>query len=268
MRYSASERAEIIRLVEPSHLPAKRTLDKLGIPRATFYRWCDRYGEGGVERWPASFSTRPGLKSRPGRCARPDHRPCAGASGAIAARAGCALHRRDEVLCLGSFGLPAAEGTRPHHRPAYVVIKAANEFKDKTTAINQLWQTDFTYLKITGWGWYFLSTVLDDFSRYIVAWRLGPALCASDVTATLDQALAASGLDHTTVTQRPRLLSDNGSSYVAGDLGKWLEAKGMQHVRGAHKIHRPRERSSDGTRPEEPHSARQLLPAWRSRTAN
>ena len=76
-----------------------------------------------------------------------------------------------------------------------MVIKAANEFKDKTTAINQLWQTDFTYLKITGWGWYYLSTVLDDFSRYIVAWRLGPTMCASDVTATLDQALAASGLD-------------------------------------------------------------------------
>ena len=47
-------------------------------------------------------------------------------------------------------------------------------------------KTDFTYLKITGWGWYFLSTVLDDFSRYIVAWRLGPTMCASDVTATLD----------------------------------------------------------------------------------
>src|SRR3954447_25524751 len=73
--------------------------------------------------------------------------------------------------------------------PAYVVIKAANEFKDKTTAINQLWQTEFTYL----WGWYYLSTVLDDFSRYIVAWRLGPTMCASDVTATLDQALTASG---------------------------------------------------------------------------
>jgi putative transposase len=117
--------------------------------------------------------------------------------------------------------------------PAYVVIKAANEFKDKTTAINQLWQTDFTYLKITGWGWYYLSTVLDDFSRYIVAWRLGPTMCASDVTATLDQALAASGLDHITVVHRPRLLSDNGASYLADDLARWLEGKGMQHVRGA-----------------------------------
>lgn len=117
--------------------------------------------------------------------------------------------------------------------PAYVVIKAADEFKHKTTAINQLWQTDFTYLKITGWGWYCLSTVLDDFSRYIVAWRLGPTMCASDVTATLDQALAASGLDHVAVMQRPRLLSDNGSSYVADDLATWLKRKDMRHVRGA-----------------------------------
>jgi RNA-directed DNA polymerase len=74
------------------------------------------------------------------------------------------------------------------------VIKAANEFKHKTTAINQLWQSDFTYLKITGWGWYYLSTVLDDFSRYIVAWKLCATMCAGDVTATLDLALSASGL--------------------------------------------------------------------------
>jgi len=77
------------------------------------------------------------------------------------------------------------------------------------------------------------STVLDDFSRFIVAWRLGPTMCASDVTATLDQALAASGLDRVNVAHRPRLLSDNGASYVAGDLANWLEEKGMQHVRGA-----------------------------------
>jgi putative transposase len=49
--------------------------------------------------------------------------------------------------------------------PAFIVIKAADEFTDKTSAPNQLWQTDFTYLKIIGWGWYYLSTILDDFSR-------------------------------------------------------------------------------------------------------
>jgi transposase InsO family protein len=117
--------------------------------------------------------------------------------------------------------------------PAYIVIKAASEFKDKTTAPNQLWQTDFTYLKITGWGWYYLSTVLDDFSRYIVAWKLCATMRADDVTATLDLALAAAGLDQITVAHRPRLLSDNGSSYISAELATWLDGKGMRHIRGA-----------------------------------
>ena len=52
MRYPASEKLEIIRLVERSHLPVRRTLDKLGIPATTFYRWYDRYrafGQAGLE---------------------------------------------------------------------------------------------------------------------------------------------------------------------------------------------------------------------------
>ena len=117
--------------------------------------------------------------------------------------------------------------------PAYFVIKAAEEFKDKTTAPNQLWQTDFTYLKVTAWGWYYLSTVLDDFLRFIVAWKLCATMKAEDVTATPDLALTASGLDQVTVVRRPRLLSDNGSSYVASDLAEWLQKKKMEHVRGA-----------------------------------
>ena len=117
--------------------------------------------------------------------------------------------------------------------PAYIVMKAADEFSDKTTAPNQLWQTDFTYLKVIGWGWFYLSSVLDDFSRYIIAWKLCTTMKAEDVTATLDLALQASGLDQATVAHRPRLLSDNGSSYVSADLAKWLDRRDMDHVRGA-----------------------------------
>jgi putative transposase len=91
------------------------------------------------------------------------------------------------------------------------VTRHVDEFRDKTTAPSQLWQTDFTYLKIVGWGWYYLSTVLDDFSRFIVAWKLCATMRADYVTATLDLALADSGLDHLTVVHRPRLLSDNGA---------------------------------------------------------
>ena len=117
--------------------------------------------------------------------------------------------------------------------PAFIVMKAADEFKHKTTAPNQLWQTDFTYLKVTGWGWFYLSTILDDFSRYIIAWKLCTTMRTEDVTDTLGLALQASGLDQATVMHRPRLLSDNGSSYVSSDLAEWLEGQNMQHTRGA-----------------------------------
>ena len=132
--------------------------------------------------------------------------------------------------------------------PAFIVIKAADEFKDKTTAPNQLWQTDFTYLKVIGWGWFYLSTILDDFSRYIIAWKLCTTMRAEDVTDTLELALAASGCDQrasctshgcsaTTARATSRAILANGSKTPA-----W----GMSAARPI--IRRPRARSSAGTR--------------------
>jgi len=234
MRYSAHDKTEIIRLVEQSHLPTRRTLWKLGIPRSSFYRWYDRYQRGGPE----------GLADRPSRPDRVWNRIPEAIRSQIVDLAldqpelsprELAVRFTDETEYFVSeasvYRLLKAHDLITS--PAYIVIKAAEEFKDKTTAPNQLWQTDFTYLKITGWGWYYLSTVLDDFSRFIVAWKLCATMKAKDVTATLDLALATSGLDQMTVVHRPRLLSDNGASYVAEDLAQWLDRQEMEHVRGA-----------------------------------
>jgi putative transposase len=234
MRYTASEKLEIIRLVEQSHLSLRRTLGQIGIPRATFYRWYDLYQTGG----PDALEDR---SSRPGRVWNriPDD-------------------IRDRILQLAldeadlsprelavrftdtqSYFVSEASVYRllkAHNlitSPAFVVMKAADEFKDKTTAPNQLWQTDFTYLKVIGWGWFYLSTILDDFARYIIAWKLCTTMRAEDVTDTLELALKASGLEQATVAVRPRLLSDNGSSYISGDLARWLDDQDMQHIRGA-----------------------------------
>ncbi len=117
--------------------------------------------------------------------------------------------------------------------PAFIVVTAADAFKDKTTAPNQLWQTDFTCLKVIGWAWFYLSTILDGFSRYIISWKLCTTMKAEDVTDTLELALTASGCESAQVPHRPRLLSDNGASYVAGDLAEWLEDRGIKHIRGA-----------------------------------
>ncbi len=84
-----------------------------------------------------------------------------------------------------------------------------------------------------GWGWLYLSTVLDDFSRHIIAWKLCTTMATRDVSDTLEMALTASGCSQVRVRHRPRLLSDNGPCYIAGDLAKWLADNAMDHVRGA-----------------------------------
>ena len=234
MRYPASEKLEIIRLVEQSHLPTKRTLDKLGIPKTTFYRWYDRYLAGGPE---ALEDRRPSPSRVWNRIPEP-------------------VRERIKTLALKESELSPRElavrftDTEKYFvsessvyrvlksydlitSPAYVVLSAADEFKDKTTRPNELWQTDFTYLKVIGWGWFYLSTILDDYSRYIIAWKLCTNMRAEDVTDTLDLALQASGCDRATVLHKPRLLSDNGSSYISGELADWLEDQQMDHVRGA-----------------------------------
>jgi putative transposase len=233
MRYSASEKLEIIRTVETSALPVRKTLAHIGIPKSTFYAWADRYAGGGLDalddhrpkprrvwnRIPDDVRERivslaldePDLSAREIAVAFTDR-------------------ERSFVSEASVYRLLKARGLVTS--PAFIVMKAADKFANPTTAINQLWQTDFTYLKVTGWGWFYLSTVLDDFSRYIVAWKLCTTMGADDVTDTLGLALEASDLLDALPQHRPRLLSDNGPSYVAGDLSDWLESQGMKHTRG------------------------------------
>ncbi len=234
MRYPATEKLEIIRIVEQSHLPAKRTLDQLGIARRTFYRWYDRYREGGPEA----------LEDRPSRPGRVWNRIRADIQHQIVEMAlehselsprELAVRFTDEKRYFVSEAT-AYRLLKAHDlitSPAFVVIKAADAFHHKTTRPNEMWQTDFTYFKIIGWGWMYLSTVLDDFSRYIIAWKLCTTMRAEDVTATLELALQASGCDGVAVLHKPKLLSDNGPSYIAAELAEWIQANGMSHRRSA-----------------------------------
>jgi len=234
MRYPASEKLEIIRLVEQSHLPTRQTLDRLGIPRRTFYRWYDRFSNGGPEALEDRSSAPSRVWNRIPSDIHDQIIEMALEHSELSPRE-LAVRFTDEK----SYFISEASVYRllkAHDvitSPAHVVIKAANEFHTRTSRPNQMWQTDFTYFKIIGWGWMYLSTVLDDYSRYIIAWKLCSTMRAQDVTDTLDMALAASGCDQAHVLHRPRLLSDNGPSYIAQDLADYIHANGMDHVRGA-----------------------------------
>ncbi len=264
MRYPASEKLEIIRLVEESALPVRRTLDKIGIPPATFYRWYDLYQAGGLE---ALNDQRP----KPDRVWNRIPDDVRERIIRLALDEPALSPRELAVRFTDTKGYFVSEASvyrllKAHDliaSPAFIVMKAADEFKDKTTAPNQLWQTDFTYLKVIGWGWFYLSTVLDDFSRYIIAWKLCTTMKAEDVTATLEMALDAAGLDKARVLHRPRLLSDNGSSYISDDLAKWLRVTTWTMSVGLLPPDDPGQDRALAPDPEEPHPARELLPARR-----
>jgi putative transposase len=117
--------------------------------------------------------------------------------------------------------------------PAFEVITARDKFENPTTQVNEMWQTDFTQFLVVGWGWYYLSTVLDDFSRYILAFKLSPTMNATDVEDTLKLALSKTGIEQVKVYHRPRLLSDNGSAYHSKQLEKFLKSWHIEHIHGA-----------------------------------
>lgn len=234
MRHSAAEKRELIHLVEQSALPVQQTLKELEVPRSTFYRWYQRYrvkGESGL------VDQRPGRRQVWNRIpeavqtqivelalAKPEH-SARQLAWRFTDQQGYFISESSVFRVLKRFDLIES--------PAFQVLTAADHFAQPTRRVNELWQTDFTYFKVQGWGWYYLSSVLDDYSRYILAWRLCTGMAATDVQDTLQQALATAQLDHIRVRHRPRLLSDNGPCYLSQELQQFLDRQHMDHTRGA-----------------------------------
>jgi putative transposase len=231
---TAAEKREAIRLVEESDLSARQTLREIQISRATFYRWYRRYREDGTDGLQARPSaTRrywnripPAIRQRVVdlALAAPERTPRE-LAWQFTDREGHFLSESSVYRILKAYDLITS--------PAFVVMIAGKTFQQPTHRPNELWQTDFTYLHVVQWGWYYLSTVLDDYSRYILAWTLRTSMSATDVTDTLDLARAAAGIDRVPVVHRPRLLSDNGPCYISGELAAYLATNGFAHTRGA-----------------------------------
>ena len=216
-----SEKMEVITLVEQSSASIKTTLQELGINRSTFYEWYKQYlthgydglGQPQLRRQSGWNQLPPAQKSRIMELAleRPEL-SCRELACYIVDNERWFVSESTIYRLLKKQGLITT--------PAYRLMEAADHFTNPTTAPNQLWQTDFTYFKVKQWGWYYLSTVLDDYSRFILSWEVCPGMQATDVERTLQTALGVSGLAH---ENRPRLLSDNGSAYVSQYLKGFLK---------------------------------------------
>ena len=234
IRYKPEEKMEIIHLVEHSNLSVKKTLEELQVPRSTFYSWYQRYQEHGMD----------GLKNKKLKVKQfwnriPDH-----VRGQIV---NLALEYPDEsprqltyrfiddkaYFVSESSVYRILKGYDLIESPAFEVITAKNKFDNPTKRVNEMWQTDFTQFLVVDWGWYYLSTVLEDYSRYILAYKLSPTMNAQDAEDTLKIALAKAEIDKVKVYHKPRLLSDNGPAYHSADLAQFLKERRIDHIYGA-----------------------------------
>jgi transposase InsO family protein len=234
IRYTSEEKLEIIHLVEHSNASIKRTLEELEIPRSTFYSWYQRYQEEGVEGLQDKRPKRKQFWNKIPEVVRDEI-------------VGMALEYPEEAprqityrfiekkryFVSESSVYRILKGFDLIESPAFEIITAKEKFENPTTRVNEMWQTDFTQFMVLDWGWYYLSTVIDDYSRYIMAYWLSPTMNASDAEETLKLALSWAEIEQVKVYHRPRLLSDNGPAYHSKDLATFLTQWRMDHIHGA-----------------------------------
>ena len=234
MTLSASEKYEVIRLVEESELSVRRTLNELGVSRSSFYRWYKAYRDDGYEGLVARNKSPRQFWNKLPESVKEQCLEVALEHPELSPRE-LAWHITDqhEYFISESSVYRLLKQYDLITSPAYILLQAGDKFHTPTKRINELWQTDFTYFKIVGWGWYFLSTVLDDYSRYIISWKLTTTMSADDVKLTLDDAIEQTGVAQVMVKHRPRLLSDNGPCYLSKELREYLDEQKIEHTRGA-----------------------------------
>jgi len=234
MRVSQSEKMEIIHIVEQSELSVRRTLEELSINRSTFYNWYRRYSEDGYDGLADKSPNARRFWNKIPAPVKEEVVQIALEHPALSPRElapyiidtlGTFISKSSVYRILKQYDLVTS--------PNYIVMSASDSFTNPTKRVHELWQTDFTYFKVIGWGWYYLCSVLDDYSRYIIAWKLFTTMATSDVKEVLDLAIEKTGVMGIAVKHRPRLLSDNGPCYISAELKEYLGMHQIRHTRGA-----------------------------------
>jgi transposase/uncharacterized protein YutE (UPF0331/DUF86 family) len=225
---SAVEKIKILTLVADSGLPRRRALEHLGFPKSTYYRWLKRQSEGRLQDKKGG-SAIPWNKLRPEEVNKILSRTRA--SPELSCRQLACQLVDDEKWHVSEstvFRILKREGLI---KPAEVIgFKAGKEYHHKTSKPNELWATDCSHIKVFDWGWYYLVTVMDDYSRFILAWELKSDMAAGSLIDVVQKAVDATGMTDVPVEDRTVLLSDNGAGYLSRQFGEYLRLVGVRHI--------------------------------------
>jgi transposase InsO family protein len=228
---STEEKLNVLRLTECSQLPKTEVLKKFDVPASTFYRWQRKFRRAGRlglrdittrkgPNWNQLLESEretilemamfyPDLSSRELTCKITDKHKFSVSESTVY-----------RTLKVAGFIQSNVRKTFP----------ASSEYHCKPARINQQWQTDASYFKAVGWGWYYLISVLDDYSRRIIAWRLQEDMTADSFSEVVELACEAVGIDKLDIEHRPKLVSDRGPALISGDFETYLEERGIGHI--------------------------------------
>jgi len=202
---SAVEKMEILALISDSGLTRRRALVQLGIPKSNYYRW--RRGQSSGNRKTPWNRITPEEEDRILAVARESPELSSRQLSAwITDNEGFAISESTVYRILRREGLVKRQETQ---------LTAAKEYHTKTTRPHQMWATDASYFRVVGWGYYYLVTVMDDYSRFILAWKLQKDMSANSLIEVVQEAVDATGMTDVPVEDRTKLLSDNGARYVS-----------------------------------------------------
>jgi len=221
---SAWEKAIIVAQVEKQPRGKRQALMRLGIPKSSYYRWRRGQPDSGNRRRPWNRITPeeedkvlavarefPNLSSRQ-------------LSAWITDTKGFAVSESTVYRILKREGLVKRQETQ---------LMAAKEYHTKTMRPHQMWATDASYFRVVGWGYYYLVTVMDDYSRFILDWKLQKDMSANSLIEVVQEAVDATGMTNVPVDDRTRLFSDNGAGYVSRAFRDYLHLVGIRHILAA-----------------------------------
>ena len=226
-RMSGAKKAEVLTRVASSPLPKRRVLRELNVPKSTYYRWLRRqdlrgledHAGGGKPPWNRLISPEgdyvlstaremPKLSCRQLAAWITDNQGFSGSESAV-----YRILRREGLV-----------------KRAEMRLAAGKEYHRKTTGPHQMWATDASYFRVVGWGYSYLVTVMDDYSRFILAHRLQRDMTADSLIDVVQEAVDRTGMDRVPITDRTRLLSDNGPGYVSRAFRDYLGMVGIKHI--------------------------------------
>jgi putative transposase len=221
-RLSEEERSAIIEEVGRSYLSISESLLLLGIPRSTYYSWLKRRDGQRLPRMPINRLAEVEVERVIEHAHKMPDLPARELAWYITDRYGF-ISESSVYRILKSKGLILDAPERP--------LPAAKEFHTKTGEPNEMWATDFTYVKVIDWGWYYIGGILDDFSRYLICYEVKRDMTGHTASDLVMRAMEITGLADVPVEDRfTKLLSDNGSGYISAPFNTFLTDQGIGHI--------------------------------------